>query len=133
MSAENVEVVRKLFDAMARGDVEDALHLMSRDADWVNPPDAMEAGTRRGLNGVRTALIALRDSFADLRFDISEMVDLGDRVLVIGSFSGVGRTSDAAFGPQSFGSVVTLDVGKAERYEWFLSHDDARQAAGLSG
>lgn len=131
MSERNVEVVRELFDAVGRGDIEAALRLVSRDGEWVNPAYAMEPGTRRGLSGVRRALTALQDSFADLRFDITEMVDLGDSVLVTGTFSGVGRTSEAAFGPQTFGSVVTLADGKVERYEWFLSLDDARQAAGL--
>ena len=132
MSQENVEVVRELFDAVSRDDIEAALRLVRPDGEWVNPDNAMEPGTRRGLSGVRTALIALRDSFADLRFDISEMVDLEKRVLVTGTFSGVGRTSEAAFGPQTFGSVVTLADGKVQRYEWYLSRDEAREAAGLS-
>ena len=81
---------------------------------------------------MRMALTALRDSFADLSFDIGEMIDLEDRVLVTGTFSGVGRTSDAAFGPQTFGSVVKLADGKVLRYEWFLSMDEAREVAGRS-
>ena len=132
MSRENVEVVRELFDAVGRDDIEAALRLVGGDAEWVNPAYAMEPGTRRGLSGVRTALTALRDSFADLRFDIRKVVDLGDSVLVTGTFSGVGRASEAAFGPQTFGSVVTLADGKVQRYEWYLSLDDAHKAAGLS-
>jgi ketosteroid isomerase-like protein len=132
MSQENVEVVRELFDAVARGDIDAALRLARPDGEWVNPDYAMESGTRRGLSGLRTALTAFLDSFADLSFNISEMVDLQDRVLVAGTFSGVGRGSEAAFGPQTFGSVVTLVNGKVQRYEWFLSVDEAREAAGLS-
>ena len=132
MSEEGIEVVRELFDAVSRDDIEAALRLVRPDGEWVNPDNAMEPGTRRGLSGVRTALIALRNSFADLRFDISEMVELEKRVLVTGTFSGVGRTSEAAFGPQTFGSVVTLADGKVQRYEWYLSPDEAREAAGLS-
>jgi ketosteroid isomerase-like protein len=131
MSQENVEIVQELFDAVGRGDIEAALRLVRPDGEWANPDYAMEPGTRRGLSGVRTALTALRDSFADLRFDISGMVDLEKRVLVTGTFSGVGRTSEAAFGPQTFGSVVTLAEGKVQRYEWYLSLDEAREAAGL--
>ena len=132
MSQENVEVVRDLFDAVARGDIDAALRLARPDGEWVNPDYAMEPGTRRGLSGLRTAFTALRDSFADLSFNISEMVDLEERVLVTGTFSGVGRASEAAFGPQTFGSVVTLANGKVQRYEWYLSVDEAREAAGLS-
>lgn len=133
MSDANVEVVQELFEAVARGDVEAALQLVGPDGEWVNPDNAMEPGTRRGLDGVRVALTALRDSFAELRFDISEMADLDGRVLVIGTFSGVGRASDAAFGSQAFGAVVTLAEGLVRRYEWFLDQQEARRAAGLPG
>ena len=132
MSQENVEIVLGLFDAARRGDMEAALRLMSPDAEWVSPANAMEPGTRSGLSGVRTAFEALRDSFGELRYDIRETVDLGDSVLLTGTFSGVGRTSGAAFGPQTFGAVVTLAGGKVQRYEWYLSLDEAREAAGLS-
>ena len=126
-----VEVVQKLFDAVARGDIEGALGYVRPDGELVNPDNAMELGTRRGLTGVRIALRALRDSFAELRFDISEMVDGDDRVLVTGTFYGVGRTSEAAFGPQAFGSVVTLAGNQIQRYQWYLDADEAREAAGL--
>ena len=43
-----------------------------------------------------------------------------------------GRTSDAAFGPQTFGSVVTLAGGQIRRYRWYLHAEEAREAAGLS-
>ena len=132
MSEENVEVVRNLFEAVSRGDVEAALEYVRPDGEWINPDYAMEPGTRRGLSGVRIALTAMRDSFADLRFDIGEMVDLDDRVLVTGTFSGVGRASDAAFGPQTFGSVLTLTGGQIQRYQWYLDAEEAREAAGLS-
>ncbi|MCE3266270.1 MAG: hypothetical protein K0S15_979 [Solirubrobacterales bacterium] len=131
MSEENVEVVQGLFDAVARGDIEAALQYVRPDGEWVNPDYAMEPGTRHGLSGVRTALEALRDSFADLRFDIGQMIDLGDRVLVTGTFFGVGRASDAAFGPQTFGSLVTLDGGQIRRYQWYLNAEEAREAAML--
>ena len=127
-----MQIVQGLFDAVGRGDIEGALRYVRSDAEWVNPDNAMEPGTRRGLDGVRTALAALRDSFADLRFDIDRMDDLGDRVLVTGAFSGLGRASGAAFGPQTFGALLTLVGGKVLRYQWYLDPDEAIEAAGLS-
>ena len=131
MSQENVEVVRKLFDAVGRGEIEKALGYVRADGEWVNPEYAMEPGTRRGLSGVRTALTALLDSFDALRFDIDRMVDLGDRVLVTGTFSGVGRTSGVSFGTQAFGAVLTLANGMVQRYQWYLDPGEALEAAGL--
>ncbi len=132
MSQENVELVQELFDAVGRGDVEAALRRVRSDGEWVNPDDAMEPGTRRGLDGVRTALTALCDSFADLRFELDRVDDLGDRVLVAGAFTGVGRASGAAFGPRPFGALVTLAGGKVRRYQWYLDPAEALDAAGLS-
>jgi ketosteroid isomerase-like protein len=132
MSQENVEIVQGLFDAMSRGDVEAVLRFVRSDGEWVNPDNAMEPGTRRGLSGVRIALMALRDAFADLSFDISEMAGLQDRVLVTGTFSGVGRASGAGFESRPFGAVLTLADGKVRRYQWYLSPEEALEAAGLS-
>jgi ketosteroid isomerase-like protein len=132
MSEENVELVMKLFDAVGRGDIDAAMRYVRADGEWVNPDNAMEPGTRSGLSGVRTALTALRDSFDDLRFQIDQMLDLGNRVLVTGTFSGVGRASGAGFGPQPFGSLVTVSDGKVQRYQWYLDPDEARAASGLS-
>jgi ketosteroid isomerase-like protein len=131
MSDANVAVVERLFEAVARGDIEGALRLVGPDGEWVNPDYAMEPGTRRGLDGVRVALTALIDSFAELRFDLSETTGLDGRVLVIGTFSGVGRASDVAFGSQTFGAVLTLAEGLVQRYEWFLDQEEARRAFGL--
>jgi ketosteroid isomerase-like protein len=128
-STGNLELVKELFAAVAQSDIEAAIALVHPDAEWVNPDYAMEPGVRSGMAGVRTALTALRDSFAELSFDIDEMIDMGDRVLVVGTFSGLGRASKAAFGPQSFGSVVTLTHGRVRRYEWYLDPDEARRAA----
>ena len=132
MSQENVEIVRGLFDAMSRGDVEAVLRFVRSDGEWVNPDNAMEPGTRRGLSGVRIALMAFQDAFADVSFDFSQMVDLHDRVLVTGTFSGVGRTSGAGFASQPFGVVMTLVEGKVRRYQWYLSPAEALEAVGLS-
>ena len=54
-----------------------------------------------------------------------------EAALVTGTFSGVGRTSEAAFGTQAFGSVVTLVEGKIQRYQWYLNPEEALEAAGL--
>src|SRR5687767_13947833 len=132
MSEANVKLVEELFQAVGRGDIEAALELADADTEWVNPDYAMETGTRRGVDGLRTALNALRSSFSDLGFEISRVVDLDDRVLVLGTFTGTGRTSGASFGPQPFGSVVTIAAGKVRRYEWYLSPGEDARSAGIS-
>ena len=91
----------------------------------------MEPGTRPGLSGVRIALIAFQDAFAEVSFD-GMIVDLDDRVLVTGTFSGVGRSSGAGFTYQPVGVVMTLVESRVQRYQWFLSPAEALDALGLS-
>ena len=48
MSQENVEIVRRLVDAWNRQDLEGILALIDPEAEYVNAPNAVEPGTRRG-------------------------------------------------------------------------------------
>jgi ketosteroid isomerase-like protein len=46
---ENVQVVRRFYDAWARDEFPGPLELMDDEIEYVNPPGAVESGTRRGL------------------------------------------------------------------------------------
>jgi ketosteroid isomerase-like protein len=48
-SQRNVEVVRRFYDAWARGDFPGPLELMDPDIEYVNPAEAVEPGIRRGV------------------------------------------------------------------------------------
>ena len=50
MSQENVEIVRRLYDAWNRRDEEELVALGDPEVEWVNSPTAVEPGTRRGTN-----------------------------------------------------------------------------------
>ena len=50
MSEENIEIVRRLYDAWNRRDEEELVALSDPEAEWVNSPTAVEPGTRRGTN-----------------------------------------------------------------------------------
>jgi ketosteroid isomerase-like protein len=71
------------------------------------------------------------DAFEELRFDSQRVIDLGDRVVGLGMWTGKGKGSGYAFDPQPFAFLVTLEDDKIIRYEWFAEHDEALRAAGL--
>ncbi|MEK6271177.1 MAG: nuclear transport factor 2 family protein [Actinomycetota bacterium] len=50
MSQENVKIVRRSVDAWNRRDEEEMLALIDPEAEFVNAPNAVEPGTRRGTN-----------------------------------------------------------------------------------
>jgi hypothetical protein len=66
--------------------------------------------------------------FDDLTIEPHRIDDLGDRVLVIGEFSGRGRASGVRFDSQPFGFVVSLRGDRMIRYEWFSSPEEAQQS-----
>jgi ketosteroid isomerase-like protein len=129
MSA-NEKRVRDALAAMERGDVDAIVAVSDPDVEFVNPPTAVEPGTRRGHDGLRLGLGGMLEVFDDLRIEPHRIDDLGDRVVVTGRFSGRGRASGVKFDPQPFGFVVTLRGDRMIRYEWFASPEEARQSVG---
>jgi ketosteroid isomerase-like protein len=57
------ELLDVFLAALAAGDIEAIGPLLTDDAEYVNPPYAMEAGTRRGRDQVLVALSTLSDTF----------------------------------------------------------------------
>ena len=49
MSQENVEIVRRVYEAWARNELPGPARLFDAQIEYVNPPDAVEPGTRHGL------------------------------------------------------------------------------------
>jgi ketosteroid isomerase-like protein len=123
MSLENVELVRTIYDLWAAE--ESARHLIDPDLEYVNPPYAVESGTRRD----RGALKKIREVYPDFRVEPERFVDAGDDVVVIGTARGT-----AASGIQTQwrqGYVWTVQDGKAIRLRWFNDPAEALEAVGV--
>src|SRR5215208_3578468 len=90
MSAENIETVLRAYEVLNTASSIDALMdglgpLLDPEAEWVNPPDALEVGTRSGPEGWRTALENLRAGLGqDLKLEVDELVEKGDAVFATG-------------------------------------------------
>lgn len=126
MSAANVELVRRIYDAWSRE--ESAAAFIAADIEYVNPPYAVEPGVKRG----RRMLAKVRDTYGDYRLDVDEILDAGgDRVVVLARYSAHGSGSGIPVaGEQGF--VWTISDGVAVRFEWYSSHREALGAAGLT-
>jgi uncharacterized protein len=131
MTSQNVEQLMEGFRAMERGDVEAIVALAHPDVEFVNPATALEAGTRRGPDGLRIGMAALLEVFDDLRFDHERIIENENQVVALGTFSGRARVSGLRV-PAPFAIVVTLRDGRLARFEWFASTEDALEAAGVA-
>jgi ketosteroid isomerase-like protein len=125
MSQENVEIVRSIYEAWAEN--RSAAPFMERDLEYVNPPNAVEPGTRIGRHHFRTVL----EIFPDMHFEIERYIDAGDDVVVIAKQFGRGSTSGVETETRQ-GYVWTVAEGKAIRFRWFNTAAEALEAVGLS-
>ena len=125
-----MDVIRRIYAVWAKEGSPVPSDLLDPQIEWVNPPDAVERGTRRGVEAFASAVEALSDSFEGVGVDIDEMVDAGDRVVVLATLRARGKWSGADVERRQ-GYVWTLRDGKAIRFEWFNGPDDAMTAAGV--
>jgi ketosteroid isomerase-like protein len=130
VSQENVDVVRRIYAVWAKEGSPVRSGLLDPNIEWVNPPDAVEHGTHRGLDAFAGAVDAVSDTFEGVGVDIDEILDAGDRVVVLATLRGRGRGSGADVERRQ-GYVWTLRDGKVIRFQWFNNPDDAMSAAGV--
>jgi ketosteroid isomerase-like protein len=125
MSEENVELVRRIYDAWERE--ESARDFIATDVEYVNPSYAVETGTRRG----RRSLASVRDTYKDFKIKVERIIDAGDETVVLAHYTASGSVSGVPLAGEH-GYVWTVRDGLAVRFRWFQSHREALEAAGLS-
>ena len=130
MSHESLAIVRVIHDVLARGESPASLGLLHPDIEYVNPPGAVETGTRRGIAAYEHALRSLHEAFEDVRIEVREMKDVGDQVVVLATFIARGASSGARR-EHDEGYVWTVRDGKAVSFQWFNDPAKALKAAGL--
>ncbi|HEX2129851.1 MAG TPA: nuclear transport factor 2 family protein [Solirubrobacterales bacterium] len=124
MTQENVEVVRRAYEAFnAGGSVDEVMErvtpLLDPDAEWVNPPEALERGTRVGIDGWRAAFENVKAGLGQsVRFEIEELVGQGDLVLATGKAHISGTTSGVETVSPEWGAIFTVKERRIRRYEW---------------
>lgn len=132
MSLENVELVRRGYDAFNRGDIEGALEILHPDVEWstylVPGPGG---GTYRGHEGVRELWDDARNIFGDFRNDPERLMEAGDKVVAFITVRGRGKASGIDVKAR-IAHVMTLRDGKVASVQSFEDRDEALKAAGLA-
>jgi ketosteroid isomerase-like protein len=126
VSDENVELVRRIYDAWDRE--ESARDFIAEDVEYVNPSYAVEPGTRQG----RKSFAVVRETYEDFSVRVERFIDAGgDDVVVLARYTASGRGSGVPLeGEHAY--VWTVRDGQAVRFQWFQAHSEALEAAGLS-
>lgn len=129
MSQENVAVVRALFDAFGRDDLEASLALCDPDVEFSPLSAQLEGRVLRGHDAV-CAWDAERRLTWQLELQADEFLDLDDRVLVHGSIRAMGLASGAdVVTPVSW--VLALRDAKVRSFLTFGDREAALRSVGL--
>ena len=131
MPVDNVELLRRGFEAFNRGGIEGLIELIHPDFEAQAPPElTTEPGTYRGAEGLRRWFDGFEGIMEDIRFEPLDYIPSGDRVLVPVRLLARGRDSGIEVEQRSF-QVWTLRDGKAIRLDTYADLDTAREAACL--
>ena len=134
MSQEDVEAFERGLDAANRRDVEALLEWADPAVEWHPALPVLlegESMVYRGHEGVRTLFRDIYEAFAEFHVEISEIRDLDDRIVAIGSMRARGRESGAET-EATLAYLVQLKNGKAIQIRSYLDPKQALEAAGLS-
>jgi ketosteroid isomerase-like protein len=128
----NVQMVRRAVEAFNRGDFDLALEQWSSDGvwDWSNS-HGFDAGVFRGHAEIREFWQRFLDAFDELRFELEELAELREGVLIADNVGYVrGRDGIEAQARSSW--LITTADGKIVTLTMFQTRREALAAAGLS-
>jgi ketosteroid isomerase-like protein len=131
MSEENVEVVRRFFEAWSRGDVAAFMRLAHTDGEFLLPRNILDGGSYRGPDGLRRAYADLTESWDTADIHISEIRDAGECVVVLGRNVNVGKHGGPRVEQES-AFLLTVRDGKVAYERPYQSHAEALEAAGVT-
>ena len=105
-------------------------HLLTEEAEWVNPDDAVEPGTRRGADSFLEAIASVFEGWEESVFEIERVIESGDDVIALGRLRTRGRTTGLEATSQH-GEIWTFDEGKVARMRWFNTYAETLATVGL--
>jgi ketosteroid isomerase-like protein len=122
MSQENVSIVQGIYDALQKGDIPTMLGSFDPNIHWIsanNSPYA-DRSPYHGVNQVMEGVfMRIGTDFDGFTIHVDELLDAGDKVVMLGSYTGVvketGRPIDA-----QVAHIWTMKDGKAVKWQQYL-------------
>jgi ketosteroid isomerase-like protein len=132
VAASNEEIVRRVAEVLNNSEsVEEAIatgveELWDPEIEFVNPEDAIERGTRRGVEGMRRVLENfIEGAGADATVELQELEERDAQVFIRYRIHARGASGAEAVSPP-VGMVYTFRDGRILRIEWHNDVDKAR-------
>ena len=130
----NTEIVKGMYEAFGRGDIEGILNKLADDVEWLSSPESKTiptGGTFRGRAGVANFFQKVADNIEFEAFMPERYIEQGDTVVTLGSYSGRSKTLKKKF-RSPWAMVFTFRGGKLAKFEEHLD-TEAVASAFVSG
>jgi ketosteroid isomerase-like protein len=126
MSSENVEIVRRAYEAFNIDDPEAAIALLDPDVEWTLPAHFPDAETWRGRDRVVEGLRSMAASFDSLNLEVHELIDAGDRVVALVHIQGRAAVTGLDLSGMGVdGHIWTLRDGRVMAVRMYGGTDEA--------
>jgi ketosteroid isomerase-like protein len=120
MPASDVDVVKRLYEAIENRDAEAVERLLEDDVEWIVPATLPWGGRRRGFDDVAEGTAILQESVHSAKFERDEYVDVGNgEVLVLGRLSGEGALTGAPFEAE-YAHHIRVSDGRVTRFQAYI-------------
>ena len=131
MSQENVEVVRRFFDDLTRGDLEAAATRLSAEVVWDTNVRGSDGSVVYGHETVIDVIRAWLDVWEDASFDVPEIRGADDQVAGHVRQHARGKSSGIQGDVDAFATYEFAD-GKIAAYREYSTWSEALKAVGLA-
>ena len=128
MADSPADVVRACIEAWLAGDFERSLSYYAEDAVWQT--GGADATVRRGPGGVTRGMEEWVGAFSDYWLEVDELIEAGDRVLMLGHEGGVGKASGVRVSEEA-AMLFTVEDGLITSACGFAEHAAGFAAAGI--
>lgn len=132
MSQENLEIVRRGFEAWDRGDYEAASSIFSSDVEIDASERILNPAVYSGIDGAMRFGKEIAETWNEFHVEIEDMLSAGDEIVVLVRSTGQGRASGAQVEARA-AWVVAVSEQKVTRLRLYRDRSRALEAAGLPG
>ena len=126
-----MEIARRAFDCWNRGDIEAWIEAWDEQAEFEPMRAQLEGTSYRGHEGLRRFVAEMSEEWDAVRFEVDEIRDAGEHLVVIGRVKARGRASGMDL-DVPLALVGSIRGGKILRARFYPTAEQALEAAGLS-
>lgn len=122
MSEDYRDIIKRGYDAYSRGDLDALAEFFDPRVELRPPASSIDPEPRFGFEGIRHYMTP--DMFEDQTAEPLEMIEHGNRILVVARVRARGRGSGVELDDTAY-HLWTLEAGRVVRFEVMLDRDEA--------